>query len=58
VHSVGRKVAKARVLKRNLGTTRTNDESGKARGFIVVSNSRSPGGCHERSSLVTKFAAV
>lgn len=31
MHSVGRKVAKARVLKRNLGTTRTNNESGKAR---------------------------
>lgn len=39
VHSVGRKVAKARVLKRNLGQ-RADQREWQSPGFIVVSNTR------------------
>lgn len=39
MHSVGRKVAKARVLKRNLGQ-RADQREWQSPGFIVVSNTR------------------
>lgn len=54
-HSVGRKVAKARVLKRNLGRRRPNERVAKP-GFHRRFNT--PSRAVTNDLLVTKFAAI